>query len=117
MAVGTLQALSGAGHPGVASVDALDNVIPFIRDEAEKIASEPPKILQTTFPISVAAHRVPVIEGTPGATADLPAEVKHAILQRPSETPSARNASSGGSPQSAGAGSRPPTSNAFRSNT
>jgi len=41
----TLQALSGAGYPGVASLDILDNVIPFISGEEEKIETESLKIL------------------------------------------------------------------------
>ena len=40
MIVVTMQALSGAGYPGVPSLDALGNVIPFIRDEEEKIEEE-----------------------------------------------------------------------------
>lgn len=59
----TLQALSGAGHPGVASLDALGNVIPFIAGEEEKIAAEPLKILGAEFPVSVAVNRVPVRDG------------------------------------------------------
>lgn len=61
--VNTLQALSGAGYPGVSSMETLGNVIPFIPGEEEKIAREPLKILQAQFPISVAVHRVPVIDG------------------------------------------------------
>jgi aspartate-semialdehyde dehydrogenase len=41
----TMQALSGAGYPGVASLDATDNVVPFIGGEEEKIESETLKIL------------------------------------------------------------------------
>src|SRR5215470_8178573 len=41
----TLQALSGAGYPGVASLDILDNVLPFISGEEEKIEIETTKIL------------------------------------------------------------------------
>jgi aspartate-semialdehyde dehydrogenase len=41
----TLQALSGAGYPGVASLDATDNVVPFIGGEEEKIESETLKLL------------------------------------------------------------------------
>ena len=68
----TLQALSGAGHPGVASIDILDNVIPFIHGEEEKIETEPLKILGTykanqitPYPISISAQctRVPVSDG------------------------------------------------------
>lgn len=43
--VTTMQALSGAGYPGVASLDALDNVIPYIRNEEEKMETEPLKLL------------------------------------------------------------------------
>jgi aspartate-semialdehyde dehydrogenase len=45
MTVTTLQAISGAGYPGVASWDILGNVIPFIGGEEEKIESETQKIL------------------------------------------------------------------------
>ena len=41
----TLQALSGAGYPGVPSLDALGNVIPFISGEEEKMEAEPQKLL------------------------------------------------------------------------
>ena len=47
MIVVTMQALSGAGYPGVPSLDALGNVIPFIRDEEEKIEEETRKFLGT----------------------------------------------------------------------
>ncbi|MGH9792601.1 MAG: Asd/ArgC dimerization domain-containing protein, partial [Candidatus Acidiferrales bacterium] len=43
--VTTMQALSGAGYPGVASLDALGNVIPYIVGEEEKIETETQKIL------------------------------------------------------------------------
>jgi len=43
--VTTLQAASGAGYPGVAALDLLDNVIPYIGGEEEKIESESRKIL------------------------------------------------------------------------
>jgi aspartate-semialdehyde dehydrogenase len=69
----TLQALSGAGYPGVASMDIADNVIPYIGGgEEEKIETEPRKILgQWTgggfelagFPISASVHRVDVSDG------------------------------------------------------
>ena len=42
--VSTMQALSGAGYPGVPANDILDNVIPFIRKEEEKMEKEPLKI-------------------------------------------------------------------------
>lgn len=43
--VATYQALSGAGYPGVASLDILGNVLPFIKSEEEKMSSEGKKIL------------------------------------------------------------------------
>ena len=43
--VTTMQALSGAGYPGVASLDIIDNVVPFIGGEEEKVESEPLKIM------------------------------------------------------------------------
>ncbi len=43
--VTTLQALSGAGYPGVAGLDVLDNVVPFIGGEERKLETEPLKIL------------------------------------------------------------------------
>ena len=69
----TLQAVSGAGYPGVASLDILGNVIPFIGGgEEEKIQGELPKLLGTLTgdriepaPLMVSAHvnRVPVEHG------------------------------------------------------
>ena len=41
----TMQAVSGAGYPGVAGFDILDNVIPYISGEEEKVQSEPLKVL------------------------------------------------------------------------
>ena len=70
--VTTMQALSGAGYPGVASLDILDNVVPFIGGEEEKLESEPLKILgkirgETTasaeFKISAACNRVATSDG------------------------------------------------------
>jgi aspartate-semialdehyde dehydrogenase len=45
--VSTMQALSGAGYPGVASLDIIDNVIPYIPKEEEKLEEENQKILGT----------------------------------------------------------------------
>lgn len=64
----TLQAVSGAGYPGVPSIDILDNVIPHIAGEEEKIESESRKILggpRRLAAISVSAHchRVHVSDG------------------------------------------------------
>jgi aspartate-semialdehyde dehydrogenase len=70
--VTTLQAVSGAGYPGVASMDILGNVIPSISGEEEKMQSETQKILGSLsdgqvapHPVVVSAHttRVPVIDG------------------------------------------------------
>lgn len=70
--VTTLQALSGAGHPGVSSLDATGNVIPFIAGEEEKIESETRKILgnfrggrfePAELAISAQTTRVPVVNG------------------------------------------------------
>ncbi|HWQ47021.1 MAG TPA: aspartate-semialdehyde dehydrogenase, partial [Longilinea sp.] len=41
----SMQALSGAGYPGVASMDIIDNVIPWIKGEEDKVESEPRKML------------------------------------------------------------------------
>lgn len=43
----TLQAISGAGYPGVSAMDITDNVIPYIGDEEDKMEMEPQKILAT----------------------------------------------------------------------
>ena len=69
----TMQAVSGAGYPGVASLDVIDNIIPLISGEEEKTETEPLKILGELkggkfVPIkglSVSAHcnRVPVSDG------------------------------------------------------
>ena len=68
----TLQAISGAGYPGVASLDILDNVVPFIGGEEEKIESEPLKLLgrladgavtNAGIRISASVNRVPVLDG------------------------------------------------------
>jgi aspartate-semialdehyde dehydrogenase len=73
MFVTTLQAVSGAGYPGVPSFDMIDNIVPFIGGEEEKSELEPLKIFGTVangkiekaaYPL-VAAHcnRVPVVDG------------------------------------------------------
>ena len=43
--VSTMQAVSGAGYPGVASLDILGNVVPYIRGEEEKLEAETLKLL------------------------------------------------------------------------
>lgn len=69
----TMQAISGAGYPGVASMDITANVIPFIGGEEEKMQQETQKILGDAFaPLAarVSAHcnRVPVVNGHMVAT-------------------------------------------------
>lgn len=68
----SMQAISGAGYPGVPSLDIMGNVIPFIGGEEPKIHSEPLKILGTLdgdrvnlaeIPIQATATRVPVRNG------------------------------------------------------
>jgi aspartate-semialdehyde dehydrogenase len=70
--VSTMQAVSGAGYPGVASLDIVGNVVPFIAGEEEKIERESRKILGALVNgevepahIDVSAHtnRVPVVDG------------------------------------------------------
>jgi aspartate-semialdehyde dehydrogenase len=68
--VSTMQAVSGAGYPGVPSLDIVGNVVPYIGGEEEKIESETLKILgtdggRTPHRAVVSAHtsRVPVIDG------------------------------------------------------
>jgi aspartate-semialdehyde dehydrogenase len=70
--VSTLQSVSGAGYPGIPSLDIVGNVIPLIGGEEEKIERESRKILgdleqgavqPARFSVSVHANRVPVVEG------------------------------------------------------
>jgi aspartate-semialdehyde dehydrogenase len=70
--VATMQAVSGAGYPGVPSLDILGNVVPFIGGEEEKIERETCKILGvlgpdavTPAPITLSVHtnRVAVVDG------------------------------------------------------
>ncbi|MGA2383945.1 MAG: aspartate-semialdehyde dehydrogenase [Gemmatimonadales bacterium] len=76
VAVTTLQAVSGAGYPGIPSLDILGNVVPFIAGEEEKIERETRKILGkrsgdgiTFHPMVVSAQttRVPVVDGHTGS--------------------------------------------------
>jgi aspartate-semialdehyde dehydrogenase len=70
--VTTLQAASGAGYPGVSSLDLVDNVVPYIGGEEEKIESETLKLLGTlaeehiasaAITLSTQCTRVPVRDG------------------------------------------------------
>lgn len=73
MIVTTLQAVSGAGFPGPASIDMIDNVVPYISGEEEKSEVEPAKILgridggrivpDENIKISAHCNRVPVTDG------------------------------------------------------
>jgi aspartate-semialdehyde dehydrogenase len=69
----TMQAVSGAGHPGVSAFDIIDNIIPYIKGEEEKSEQEPMKILGKIkgdhieyyqgLKISAHCNRVPAIDG------------------------------------------------------
>ncbi len=74
--VATMQAVSGAGYAGVPSMGIIDNVIPFIEREEDKMEREPLKILgrlkeeegnieieNAPLRISASCHRVPVLDG------------------------------------------------------
>jgi aspartate-semialdehyde dehydrogenase len=68
----SMQAISGAGHPGVASLDILGNVVPYIGGEEEKIEAEirlmlgrieAGKRVEADLVASAQANRVPVLDG------------------------------------------------------
>jgi len=68
----TMQAVSGAGYPGVASLDILGNVIPYIKNEEEKMEEETQKLLgklnggsviPAPFAMSASCNRVAVEDG------------------------------------------------------
>jgi aspartate-semialdehyde dehydrogenase len=70
--VSTMQAVSGAGYPGVASLDILGNVIPYIKNEEEKLQEEVGKLLGAAtanrfvpadITVSAMCNRVAVLEG------------------------------------------------------
>ncbi len=72
----TLQAISGAGYPGIPSLDILGNVLPHIGGEDSKLESEPIKlcgtyqdgtIIPAPFKVSAQANRVPVVDGHVGS--------------------------------------------------
>ncbi|KAB8356674.1 hypothetical protein FH972_024250 [Carpinus fangiana] len=74
VSVVTMQAVSGAGYPGVSSMDIIDNVVPFISGEEDKLETEAQKILGSvnadvtgfqdqTLKVSAACNRVPVLDG------------------------------------------------------
>ncbi|MEA3336350.1 MAG: aspartate-semialdehyde dehydrogenase [Chloroflexota bacterium] len=68
----TMQAVSGAGYPGVSSMDILDNVVPYIDNEEPKLELEPRKMLGrlvngsielADFTLSAHCNRVPTLDG------------------------------------------------------
>ena len=68
----SMQAVSGAGYPGVASLDIVGNVIPYIRGEEEKVEEETRKllgrfaggaVLPASTAVSALCHRVAVVDG------------------------------------------------------
>jgi aspartate-semialdehyde dehydrogenase len=74
VSVVTMQAVSGAGYPGVSSMDVIDNVVPFISGEEDKLETEAQKILggvnaevngfvDQEMKVSAACNRVPVLDG------------------------------------------------------
>ncbi len=96
LVVTTLQALSGAGYPGVASLDIVDNVIPYIGGEESKLEGEPVKILgklqddhiqEAAIKISATCNRVATTDGhleTVSVEFDRTAtldDVRHALVE------------------------------------
>ncbi|MCA9879919.1 MAG: aspartate-semialdehyde dehydrogenase [Thermomicrobiales bacterium] len=71
LAVATMQAVSGAGYPGVPSLDMIDNVVPFISTEEEKMTEETKKLLggfdgqfqPADLVMTAHCNRVPVRDG------------------------------------------------------
>ena len=70
--VASMQAISGAGYDGIPSMGILENVVPYIGGEEEKVESEPKKLLgefdgsmviPADITISASCHRVPVMDG------------------------------------------------------
>ena len=92
----TLQAISGAGYPGVASMDIMGNVVPYIGMEEEKMEQETQKILGEfrgdhidPLPAKMSAHcnRVPVVDGhTVTVSVELSGKPPEADLRHAIET-------------------------------
>jgi aspartate-semialdehyde dehydrogenase len=88
--VSTMQAISGAGYPGVASMDILGNVVPYIKNEEEKMQAETLRLLGSRdgkivrpLPAKMTAHcnRVPVEDGhTESVSIKLSRKATHAEL-------------------------------------
>jgi aspartate-semialdehyde dehydrogenase len=104
VSVVTMQALSGAGYPGVPSLDVLDNVIPYIGGEEDKVEAEPRKLLGTLeesalrmaeFAVSAQCNRVAVRDGhleavsvsfrEPGVTVEQVVEAMNSFRALPQE--------------------------------
>ncbi len=87
----TMQAISGAGYPGVSSLSILDNVVPYIGGEDQKLEAEPKKLLGTvhqgkmhlaSLKLSAQANRVPVLDGHLASVSvklERPASVNEAV--------------------------------------
>ncbi len=86
--VTTMQGLSGAGYPGVSGLDIVDNVVPYIGGEEDKLETEPQKTLGEKGPADFRVHatctRVPVREGH--------FEAVHARLRKPADAVAIREA-------------------------
>ena len=89
--VSSMQAVSGAGYPGVASMDIIGNVIPYIKNEEEKVETETNKMLgrsnaPASISVSASCHRVPTLHGHIEAVfvkmkkPATPSEASHAML-------------------------------------
>lgn len=61
--VATMQAVTGAGYSGVPSVAIIDNLIPYIKGEEEKIVNETKKIFKRDLEVYATTTRVPVLDG------------------------------------------------------
>jgi aspartate-semialdehyde dehydrogenase len=102
LAVTTMQAVSGSGYPGVPSLDIIDNIIPFINTEEEKMTEETKKLLggfdgqfqPACLTMTAHCNRVPVRDGhtecvsvrftTPGTPREA-AQVMAAFRGKPQE--------------------------------
>ncbi|GJQ13760.1 hypothetical protein GpartN1_g5551.t1 [Galdieria partita] len=107
--VTTMQAISGAGYPGLPSMDIIDNVVPFIGGEEPKMESESlkifgqldtEKIIPASIKVSAMCNRVHVLDGHTECvslklkTRATPDEIIHAIDHFPSFTRSLKLPSS-----------------------
>jgi aspartate-semialdehyde dehydrogenase len=86
----SMQALSGAGYPGLSALDVVDNLIPFIPEEEGKVEAEVPKFLgrfagdhveAAKLEVSATCTRVPVLEGhTLAVSVELATQASEASL-------------------------------------